>query len=342
MSPHLASARLVEVDPRAPDPGAIEEAAAVLRAGGLVAMPTETVYGLAARALDEQALARIFAAKGRPTHHPLILHVAGELEARALATSWPERAARLARAFWPGPLTMIVDRAPAVPAAVAGGGTSVAVRAPAHPVALALLVALGEPIAAPSANRYQGLSPTTAAHVVKQLGGLVDLVLDAGPCDAGIESTVVDVRGERPRVLRPGALGLEALRRVAPDIEVGADSVRAAQARVSPGMDARHYAPRARLLLADTWEEGRRVAYGLAATGARVGLVTYEAHTSSIPEQRVSIRVLPRDPAQYARVLYQTLHDLDDAGVDAIVVQGVPADEAWWAVDDRLKRGAST
>jgi L-threonylcarbamoyladenylate synthase len=281
------------------------------------------------------------AGKGRPAHHPLIAHVEGEAQARALAASWSERASLVAKAFWPGPLTVVVDRASGVPAAVAGGGPSIAIRAPAHPVALALLRALGEPVAAPSANRFQGLSPTTADHVVKQLGDAVDLVLDAGPCDAGIESTVVDLRGVRPRVLRPGALDLAALRRVLPDLETPTEMVRGAEARVSPGMEARHYAPRARLLLADTWEEARRIAYGLAGTGARVGLVTHEKRTTSVPEKQVLARSLPRDPAQYARLLYRTLHDLDDAGVDVIVVQGVPNDEAWWAVADRLRRGST-
>jgi L-threonylcarbamoyladenylate synthase len=337
--------RVIVVDAGAPErhlAPAIGEAVQVLRAGGLVAMPTETVYGLAARVLDERAVARVYAAKGRPAHHPLIAHVEDEAQARALAASWPERASLLARAFWPGPLTVVVDRAPGVPAAVAGGGASIAIRAPSHPVARALLHALGEPLAAPSANRYQGLSPTTADHVVKELGDAVDLVLDAGPCEAGIESTVVDLRGERPRVLRPGALDLAAIRRVLSDVEAPGDSLRGAAPRVSPGMEARHYAPRARLILADTWEEARRVAYGLAGTGALVGLVTHEKRTTSVPEKQVLARSLPRDPAQYARLLYRTLHDLDDAGVDVIVVQGVPNDEAWWAVSDRLKRGSST
>jgi L-threonylcarbamoyladenylate synthase len=333
--------RVLAIDPSAPDPAVIAEAAAVLRAGGLVAMPTETVYGLAARALDVAAIARVYAVKGRPPHHPLIAHVEGEAQARALAASWPERASRLARAFWPGPLTVVVARAPNVPAAVAGGAETIAIRAPAHAVALALLAALGEPVAAPSANRFQGLSPTTAEHVVKQLGDAVDLVLDAGPCEAGIESTVVDVREGRPRVLRPGALDLTALRRVLPDVEAIVESLRGSEPRLSPGMEARHYAPRARLLLADTWEEARRIAYGLASGGARVGLVTHEKRTTSVPEVQLLVRTLPRDPAQYARLLYRTLHDLDDAGVDAIVVQGVPHDEAWWAVADRLRRGST-
>jgi L-threonylcarbamoyladenylate synthase len=235
----------------------------------------------------------------------------------------------------------VVERAADVPSAVAGGAASIAVRAPSHPVARAVIEAIGQPLAAPSANRYQGLSPTTAAHVVKELGDLVDLVLDAGPCDAGIESTVVDVRSDPPRVLRPGAVDLGALRSVLPGIEALTDSLRGTAPRVSPGMDARHYAPRARLILADTWVEAQRIAYGLAGTGARVGLVTHEKRTSSVREVRVLVRTLSREPAQYARELYGTLHDLDDAGVDSIVVQGVPQDEAWWAVDDRLRRGST-
>jgi L-threonylcarbamoyladenylate synthase len=306
-----------------------------------VAIPTETVYGLAAAALDPAAVARVYAAKGRPEHHPLITHVLDEPQARALADSWPERASRLAHAFWPGPLTLVVDRAAKVPGAVAGGTNSIAVRAPSHLVARAVIEAFGQPIAAPSANRYQGLSPTLASHVVKQLGGLIDLVLDAGPCEAGIESTVVDVRCDPPRVLRPGAIDIGALRDVYPSIESLTDSMRGLTPRVSPGMEARHYAPRARLLLADTWVEAQRIAFGIAGGGARVGLITYEVRHSSVPEQHVLVRTLPREPAQYARMLYGTLHDLDDAGVDAIVVQGVPRDEAWWAVDDRLRRGST-
>lgn len=333
--------RVLVVDPVAPDPAAIAEAVEILRRGGLVAIPTETVYGLGALALDAAAVARVYSAKGRPEHHPLIAHVLDEAQARSLAASFPERARDLARAFWPGPLTLVVDRAAHVPASVAGGTDSIAIRAPSHPVARAVIEGVGQPVAAPSANRYQGLSPTTASHVVKQLGDRVELVLDAGPCQAGIESTVVDVRSNPPRVLRPGAIDLGALRRVSFALETPTDSLRGAAPRVSPGMDARHYAPRARLLLADTWLEAQRIAYGIAGAGARVGLVTYEARTSSVRERRVLVRTLPRDPAQYARLLYGTLHDLDDAGVDAIVVQGVPQDDAWWAVDDRLRRGST-
>jgi L-threonylcarbamoyladenylate synthase len=336
-----AVARVLCLDARAPDARIIAEAVEVLRRGGLVAMPTETVYGLAARALDEHAVARVYAAKGRPARHPLIAHVESEMQARGLAASWPARASRLAEAFWPGPLTVIVERAPHIPAGVSGGGPSIALRAPSHPVALALLRALGEPVAAPSANRFQGLSPTTAGHVVKQLGDAVDLVLDAGPCEAGIESTVVDLRPSRSRVLRPGALDLAALRRVLPDVETPTESVRGDEPRAAPGMEARHYAPRARLLVADSGEEAGRMASRHASTGARVGLVTHQPWLSSVTPSNVLARPLPSDPTQYARLLYSTLHELDDAGVDLIVVQRVPQEEAWWAVSDRLRRGST-
>lgn len=336
--------RVVKVDAQAPDPRIVAEAAAVLARGGLVAIPTETVYGLGARALDERALARVFEAKGRPAHHPLIAHVLDEAQARSLAASWPERASRLARAFWPGALTIVVERSSRVPAAIAGGSDSIAVRAPSHPVARAVIAALGEPVAAPSANRFQRLSPTTAQHVVDQLGGGVDLVLDAGPCEAGIESTVVDVRGDHPRVLRPGVVGLGALRAIAPDIEAMQQQQHAQREdlRVSPGMDPRHYAPRAKLVVAPTCDEAERIAFGLAAEGARVGLVMHEARSeSAVEHEPMIVRMLPRDPAQYARLLYRTLQDLDDLRVEVIVVQGVPDEDAWWAVADRLRRGST-
>jgi L-threonylcarbamoyladenylate synthase len=330
-------ARVLVVDPHAPDASAIADAVRVLRAGGLVALPTETVYGLGVRALDERAIGRVFQAKGRPAHHPLIVHVLDAEQANGLAALWTERASVLARAFWPGPLTLVVERAHHVPAAIAGEGGSIAVRAPSHAVARAVIAALGEPVAAPSANRFQGLSPTTAAHVLKNLGEAVDLVLDAGPCDAGIESTVVDVRGAVARVLRPGAVSVAALRAILPDLEAQAVQVHGAEPRASPGMAARHYAPRAELLIADTWDEARRVARALASTGKRAGLVV---HTRETAPPGILVRKLPDDPAQYARLLYATLHAMDDAGVDAIVVQGVPGDDAWWAVADRLRRAS--
>jgi L-threonylcarbamoyladenylate synthase len=333
----LPAMRILHVDPCAPDPWAIAHAATILRRGGLVAFPTETVYGLGARAFDERALAKVFAAKGRPEHHPLIAHVTTELHAIKLAADWPDMASRLARAFWPGPLTLVLRRAAHVPAALAGGGDSIAIRSPEHPVARALIAALGEPVAAPSANRYQGLSPTLAAHVVKELRDAVDLVLDGGACGAGIESTVVDVRGGKPRVLRLGALPHSLLRDTVGHVDVGGAVAVTDEPRPSPGLDARHYAPRARLVLVDTADEARRAARALAVNGASVGVVVCGDGADASPTERS----LPMEPHAYARRLYATLHELDDSGVEAIVVQRVPTAEAWWAVADRLARAAT-
>ena len=197
---------LLRIDPANPDRATLRVAAVALRHGGLVAFPTETVYGLGAHALDEAAVARIYAAKGRPSYNPLIVHVTDAEAAKALVADWPTNAALLARAFWPGPLTLVLPKRGIVPDAITAGLPSVAVRVPAHPVALALLREARIPIAAPSANRCTELSPTTAAHVVESLGDVVDLIVDGGPTTVGIESTVVDLSGPAPRVLRPGMI----------------------------------------------------------------------------------------------------------------------------------------
>ena len=329
--------RVIAVDPRAPAATAIAEAVRVLRAGGLVGLPTETVYGLGARARDDRAVARIFQAKGRPVHHPLIAHVSDAAQASQLAARWSERAAMLARAFWPGPLTLVVERAPDWPATMSGGGSSIALRAPSHPVANAVITALGEPVAAPSANRFQGLSPTTAAHVVRELGDVVDLILDAGACEAGIESTVVDLRGAVAHVLRPGAVGIADLRALLPDIDARGEDAAGAEDRASPGMDARHYAPRARLLVADSFDTALVLAGQLASERKRVGVVVRVP--GAVSSGRL-LRCLPDDPAGYGRMLYAALHAIDEAGADAVVVQGVPGDEAWSAIADRLRRAS--
>src|SRR5919199_1388466 len=200
----------VRVDPHSPDVGVIRRAADLLRAGELVAFPTETVYGLGANALDEGAVRKIFEAKGRPSYNPLIVHVSSAADVSRVAAAWPESAQRLAERFWPGPLTLVLPKRSEVPDAVTAGLGSVAVRVPAHPVALALLRAAGVPVAAPSANRSTEVSPTMAPHVEKSLGKRVALIVDGGPTTVGIESTVVDLSGERPVLLRPGAIsGLE-------------------------------------------------------------------------------------------------------------------------------------
>lgn len=332
--------RVITIDPEHPDAAALEEAAVVLRRGGLVGIPTETVYGLAGRALDPAVLGRIFAAKGRPTSHPLIAHVEGEAQARVLAANWPDVAARLAERFFPGPLTLIVPRAAHVPLELTGGAETVAVRAPMHAVARALLRAVGEPLAAPSANRYQSVSPTTAAHVVESLGDRVDLVLDAGPCVHGIESSVVDVTVDPPRLLRPGALSVAEVRSVVPELLVQEGLVAKSGAeRASPGLDARHYAPRAHVHVAPSQAAAFATVSAAVAAGKRVTLVLHPPIRHPIlAGDHLRVIVLPESASGYAAQLFATLHAADAAGSQLIVVEDVPTGEAWLAVRDRLRR----
>ena len=330
--------RVVRIDPANPDPAILAEAVRILRANGLVAFPTETVYGLGGRALSSEAVTRIFEAKGRPRAHPLIAHITDEEAARSLSAEWSDRASRFARAFWPGPLTLVVPRAAYVPESLVGGGRTVAVRAPSNPIALALLYAIGEPLAAPSANRFQSLSPTRAEHVVRALEGRVELILDGGPCIAGIESTVVDVRGEHATVLRPGAIAISDLRTVEPTIvATAAPSVAGDAMRPSPGMDARHYAPRARLVVAPDRYSAAELAASHHARGEHVALVT----RAPVGLRPFETRILPDDPAAFAAQLFATLHALDDAGTAIVFVEAVPTGEAWWAVADRLRRASA-
>ncbi len=326
------------------DAAAIERAVVVLQGGGLVAFPTETVYGLGGLALDPRALASIFAAKGRPVNHPLIAHVLDVHGARALAAAWSPLATRLASAFWPGPLTLVVPRAAHVPLALTGGGDSVAVRAPSHPVARALLAALGAPLAAPSANRYQTLSPTTAAHVAASLGGRVAMILDGGACAAGIESTVVDVRGEVPVVLRPGALDLPTLAAVVAEVtEAPRADVDDHAPHASPGLDRRHYAPRARLVIAASRAVALEEAAALAERGEPVGLVLREPLADGGAElpRTLATRALGADPRGYAHRLFAALHELDARGVVRIIVEPVPSSAEWRAIADRLDRAGA-
>ncbi|MDQ6611671.1 MAG: L-threonylcarbamoyladenylate synthase, partial [Gemmatimonadota bacterium] len=241
---------MIAVDAEAPDPDIIHRAAQILKNGGLVAFPTETVYGLGAHALNAEAVRKIFEAKGRPAWNPLIVHVANADRARALTASWPASAELLANAFWPGPLTLVLPKRDVVPDVVTAGLAAVGVRVPSHGVALALINALDGPIAAPSANRFTELSPTTAQHVQGGLGQRVDMILDGGPCDVGIESTVLDLTTDTPTLLRPGVISHDQI------VSVLGRDVRVLQhatdvegeSRLSPGRTERHYAPRA-----DTW-----------------------------------------------------------------------------------------
>jgi L-threonylcarbamoyladenylate synthase len=321
------------VDPAAPDPATIARAAQLLRAGRLVAFPTETVYGLGANALDPHAVARIFAAKGRPAYNPLIVHVPDGERARALASDWPAAAERLAAAFWPGPLTLVVPKAPAVPDAVTAGRPNVALRVPSHPVAHAILLAAEVPVAAPSANRSTEVSPSTAQHVAKSLGERVDLIVDGGPTTVGIESTVVSLLDAVPVLLRPGTISVDQLREVlGGEIRLPAATPGADEARLSPGMMDRHYAPRAKLVALD-FEALSDAARRDVAAGRRVGAVTLGR-----PVGGTTSIALPDDPAGYAARLYAALHELDDRGVEVIYVESVPGGADWAGVRDRLRR----
>ncbi|MFC5380616.1 L-threonylcarbamoyladenylate synthase [Aquipuribacter nitratireducens] len=303
----------------------VAAAAALLRAGGLVAFPTETVYGLGAHALDERAVRRVFAVKGRPADNPLIVHVASLDEVGAVAASVPDGARRLAERYWPGPLTLVLAARPEVPAVTRGGRDSIAVRVPAHPLALDLLRAAAVPVAAPSANRSGRPSPTTAAHVRADLGDDVDAVLDGGPCEVGVESTVVDARGAVPVVLREGAV---------PADELGAVAGSAAQLGASPGTRHRHYAPRCRVVVASAGEGGQ-VSAALAGEGHRVALVS----PGGAPDGVLHLAAVA-EPADLARRLYALLRAAEDAAVDVVVVEAVPEEGVGRAVMDRLRRAA--
>jgi L-threonylcarbamoyladenylate synthase len=315
------------------------EAALRLRRGELVAFPTETVYGLGASALDPAAVERIYQAKGRPSFNPLIVHVRDREAAKALVTEWPEAAERLAARWWPGPLTLVLPKRALVPDLVTAGLPTVALRVPAHPVALALLEAASIPLAAPSANRSGQVSPTTARHVAQSLGDVVPLILDAGPTPIGIESTVLDLSRSPPALLRPGAISRAEIEAVIGPLGEGSVSVEAGEAaRPSPGMLERHYAPRARVLLfpREAAELMDREAEQLGGQGERVGALL----RTTVLRCAQLLVTLPPDPAGYARELYRGLHELDQSGCTIILIEEPPHDAAWEAVRDRLARAA--
>lgn len=303
-------------------PEAIAHAVRVLSGGGVVAFPTETVYGLGADALDGDAVARVFALKGRPAENPLIVHVVDEAMARAVVAEWPDAARTLAAAFWPGPMTLVLPKAGGVPGIVTGGGPTVGVRAPAHPLTLALIEALGRPLVGPSANRSGGVSPTLAEHVHAAFGGEV-FVLDGGPCTRGIESTVVDLTADPPRVLRPGVIGADELARALgrPVTAFGSgadDEGQAAGPARAPGVVGPHYRPRAPVVL------------------GRAG---------DPPEPGDRVVELPAEAAAAAACLYAELHRADAGGPARIVVV-VPGERrgeaaVWGAVLERLGRASS-
>ena len=346
---------VIRVDPVAPDRAALAPAADRLRAGGLVAFPTETVYGLGANALDPAAVRRVFAAKGRPATDPLIVHIA-ELDALSpLVREVPDAARALAERFWPGPLTLVLPRSAAVPDEVTAGLETVAVRMPSHPVARALLELAGVPVAAPSANLFSRPSPTRAKHVLDDLADRIDIVIDGGSTAVGIESTVIDLTGHVPTVLRPGAVTLEAIRRVLPQAVLrtspAADNPR--DAMPSPGLLDTHYSPRAPMTLyegagaVDAIVGDARLARN---RGQRVGILAADEDRRKLAaaggvEGGPPLKIVALGPAEEAEMvaahLYAGLRDLDAAGVDLILARAFPARGGLGvAIQDRLRRAA--
>jgi L-threonylcarbamoyladenylate synthase len=334
------------------DADAIARAADCLRRGGLVAFPTETVYGLGAHALDEAAVARLFAAKGRPPTDPLIVHVATieDIEPLVSWTSVNTRRATedLAGRFWPGPLTLVLPKSRRVPASVTANLDTVGVRIPAHAVARALLDAARIPVAAPSANLFSRPSPTKASHVLEDLSGRIDMVLDGGPTTVGVESTVLDLSSDPPRILRPGAITLESLRQVLPDVAGPGQEPQAPGAMPSPGMLSKHYAPRAPLTL----YEGRREAAldrlvndarAAALQGKIVGVLVAREDVDEFGDFPVRLSEIgsEHDLSGVATRLYAALRELDAAGVDVILARGLSSEGLGLAIRDRLRRAAA-
>lgn len=343
----------LRIDPTSPAPDAISHAAETLRHGGLVAFPTETVYGLGANALDRAAVARIFAAKERPPTDPLIVHLASSDELPTVAESIPPLARQLADAAWPGPLTLVLRKSAAVPPEVTAGLATVAVRVPRHPVALALLRASGVPIAAPSANRFGHTSPTTARHVLDDLEGRIDLVLDAGPTPLGVESSVLDMTRTPPVLLRPGGMPREAIEALVGPVVWRADAVAADGAAPSPGLQARHYAPRAELVLVTGERQPAlqcmvELARAERVRGRRVGLLAVDDDREELQsalgsEGTLVFRSLGREVDQegIARRLFAALRELDDAEVEVVLARELPSAGLGLAINDRLRRAAA-
>jgi L-threonylcarbamoyladenylate synthase len=342
------SVRLWKVDPLRPDGKVIQKAASILRSGGLVAFPTETVYGLGANAFDREALAGIFRVKGRPQDNPLIVHVADRKTVFQLAAETPQRAIILMDTFWPGPLTIILPKNSLIPDEVSAGLNSVALRMPAHPVALELIREAGIPVAAPSANLSGRPSPTTAGHVLKDLGNLIDAVLDGGPADLGLESTVLDLTLDVPAILRPGGVTPEEISRVIGGLQIYSSSaeenLNKAPVR-SPGMKYKHYAPEAPVFIieGEPLKVARRLGELLRqyqAEGKKVGVLAYEENAQFYSCGELIVAGRRQEPAGVAARLYSALRHFDELGVDVILAEGMEPKGLGLAIMNRLYRAA--
>ena len=321
---------------------AVARATRLLSAGELVALPTETVYGLAANALDARAVARIFEVKGRPAHNPIIVHVAGAAMARRCVADWPPLADKLTKAFWPGALTVVLPRSREIPDIVTAGGPTVGVRWPSHPVTQAVIRACDFPLAAPSANLSGRISPTNAQHVLESLGDKIGLIIDGGQSQVGIESTVLDLTVAPPRVLRPGIIHAESLGAVIGKVRSAECEIPPGAPLRSPGKLASHYAPKGKLVVL-AWRDEADLNRQLAALNMQPALTHLIAHRhvpSGTDFGRVS--VIPDDAKAFARAIYAELHRCDDEGARFIVVEAVPETAEWQAINDRLRRAAAT
>lgn len=351
----MAVTRVLRIDAAHPDDESIDEAAALLRAGGLVAFPTETVYGLGANALDARAVARIFEAKGRPATDPVIVHLASAAALDQVAVDPPEIAHELAAIFWPGALTLILNKRAEIPREVTAGLGTVGVRVPSHPIALRLLQAAGLPIAAPSANRFSRPSPTQADHVITDLDGRIDLVIDGGPTPVGVESTILDLTVTPPLVRRPGGVSLHAIHQLLPDASFVSEALADRHAQPSPGQLLRHYAPRAMMTLyvGDMMRVATRLGSDIrsaVAAGLRVGVLAPEEDLTALAPRVAAVaaagRVVVsrcgsrRNREEAARELFRTLRALDASGVDVIFAATPAGAGIDAAILDRLTRAA--
>lgn len=316
------------------DESAIDYAADLLRQGRLVAFPTETVYGLGADAGNSDAVSGIFRAKGRPADHPLIVHIAGGGQLTDWARQVPDAAMLLAEHFWPGPLAMVLNKKPEVPMAVTGGQETVGLRVPDHPVALRLLQKFGGGVAAPSANRFCRISPTLASHVEEELGDAVDLILDGGPCQVGVESTIIDLSGRRPQLLRPGKITCGQIETLLQTELIIAPGKQQTDIR-APGMMAVHYAPATPALLCRT-EALAALAERLSEQRLRIGVMAYRQKIA--PSRYRHLIRMPTEAGSYAQALYAAMRELDHLQLDRILVEQPPESESWRAVNDRLRK----
>jgi L-threonylcarbamoyladenylate synthase len=320
---------------------AVQHAAERLRAGEVVALPTETVYGLAANALDEEAVARIFQIKGRPAHNPIIVHVASNEMAKGCVKHWPELANQFSKSFWPGPLTLVLPRAEKIPRRVTAGGATVGIRWPSHPFMQAVIRECGFPLAAPSANLSNQISPTNAEHVRAQLGGKIPLIVDGGQSQVGIESTVLDLTVSPPRILRPGMIHAESLAAVCGEVTGDAWQATRQETLRSPGLLRKHYSPKAKLMVW-SWRDDADLKLQISNLKSQIANCFVIAHTK-IPAgfAAADVSVIPHDAEAFARALYAELHRCDAAGAKLIVVEAPPDLPAWSGIADRLRRAAA-